>query len=95
MTHFQPYTFNNTKAGDGVRFPIRQVPVKDYLSNGILNPSTASLYRRKQNLGINPYSSTIKAHHISFTTPSEFAQYGRGRKGKHKKHHLKKHKLFA
>ena len=80
MTHFIPYSFNKNNRGDGVRYPVQQVPAKDYLSHGILNPKTAAMYRKKQNLGINPFASAIKPVHISFTTPSAFAQYGKGKK---------------
>ena len=80
-------SYVNHPRGDGTRYPIQQAPVKDYLTRAILPPHIASLYWKRQHKMPPTYAWSIKSLNPSFTTPSYFAQYGKG-----KNHHVAVHR---
>jgi hypothetical protein len=84
----------NHPRGDGTRYPIQQAPTKDYLTRGILPQATASLYWKRQHKMPHTYKNSIITINPSFTTPSFFAQYGKGR-GTHRIAIHRKKQLIA
>lgn len=77
MSIFQPYAFD--PRGAGVYYPIRQATIRK--KEGNFNPIMSANLWRKQKRKPNVYASAITSrYNIAEVAPSNFSQYGSGKK---------------